>query len=212
MTYGHGASAGGLLHQIGLGECGEHDDGGDVFIADNAGSGDAVHTRHLDIHAHHIRQVLAGQFHGFLAVGGLSNDLITVVFQHGDQIHAVHGFVLGHDNGTRTVLGLGLALSRFAFIGHGLELFVGQHLIDVDTRFFGLLPCSHANLFLELPNNGVHNNFSELLTKVPSVGLEPTTFAYPAELRAIPCQESLLTQFTLLYILFAVSLRVLPAR
>lgn len=47
---------------------------------------------------------------------------------------------------------------------------------------------------------------------VPSVGLEPTTFAYPAELRAIPCQESLLTQFTLLYILFAVSLRVLPAR
>lgn len=168
------ASAGGLLHQIGLGECGEHDDGGDVFIADNAGSGDAVHTRHLDIHAHHIRAVLAGQFHGFLAVGGLTNDLITVVFQHGDQIHAVHGFVLCHDNGTRTVLGLGLALSRFAFIGHGLELFVGQHLIDVDTRFFGLLPCSHANLFLELPNNGVRNNFSELLTKVPSVGLEPT--------------------------------------
>ncbi|MGJ4765086.1 hypothetical protein, partial [Bifidobacterium longum] len=64
----------------------------------------------------------------------------------------------------------------------------------------------------ELPNNGVRNNFSELLAKVPSVGLEPATFAYPAELRAIPCQESLLTQFTLLYILFAVSLRVLPSR
>ena len=131
---------------------------------------------------HHVRAELAGQFDGFLAIGGLADDLVTIVFEHGHQIHTIHGLVLGHDNGTRAVLGLGFALSRLAvFLGHSLEFFVGQHLVDVDARFLGLLPCSHATLFSDCdqiqmtPRDSRRSLFeSDLFAKVPSVGLEPT--------------------------------------
>ena len=104
----HGTRAGGLLDQIRLRECGEHDDRGDVLIADHAGRGDAVGTRHLHIHAHHVRTVLTGQFDGLLTIGRFTDDLVAIVFKHGDQIHAIHRFIFGHHNGT---------LMRFALLG-----------------------------------------------------------------------------------------------
>lgn len=98
---------------------------------------------------HTTSAVLAGQFHGFLAVGGLTNDLITVVFQHGDQIHAVHGFVLGHDNGTRTVLGLGLALSDSLSLATALSsssVSTSSMLILGSSDFFlAAMPTSFLN-------------------------------------------------------------------
>ena len=136
----HGASARGLFDQIRLGECRQHDDRSDVLITDDASGLDAIHARHLDIHAHHARAELTGQLNGFLTVGGLSDDLIAVILKHGDQIHAVHGFVFGNDDG---------ALVRLVIIGRirlgsrsSLELLISEYFV----RFRGLL-CSHVGLF-----------------------------------------------------------------
>ena len=93
--------------------------------------------RHLDIHAHDIWPLLAREFDGLLTIGSLTHHLISVVFEHGHQIHAVHRLVFGHDHGG---IALGLLLGDLCvshldriggvvnrwFLGDALLLFVGH--------------------------------------------------------------------------------------
>ncbi len=135
----HGSRTGSLLDQIGLGERRKHDHRGDVLVADDAGRLDAVHARHLDVHAHHAWTELTGEIDRFLAIGGLTDNLITVVFEHCHQVHTVHGFILGDDNGALVGVFLFRGMLRF---GCGLKLFGSEHFV----RFNGLL-CRHVISF-----------------------------------------------------------------
>ena len=114
--------------------------GADILITDDARRFDAIHTRHLDVHAYHAWTELAGQFDCFLTVSGFAHNLVATIFQHGNQIHTVHGFVFGNDDG---------ALVRLVIIGRirlgsrsSLELLISEYFV----RFRGLL-CSHVGLF-----------------------------------------------------------------
>ena len=136
----HGTCTRGLLDQIGLGECRKHNDRSDILITDDTRRFDAIHTRHLDVHAYHAWMELAGQFDCFLTVSGFAHNLVATIFQHGNQIHTVHGFVFGHDDGTlaRFVIFLDGLLRRCG----SLKFIVGEHFV----RFRGLF-CRHVGLF-----------------------------------------------------------------
>ena len=92
--------------------------------------------RHLDVHAYDVGLELARQLDGLLAVGGLADDVVAVVLEHRDEVHAVDRFVFGDDDGRLALLRLlllvlfGLA-RRVAVGGERVELLLGEDLFFV---------------------------------------------------------------------------------
>ena len=166
----HGTSAGSLLHQIGLGERRKHNNRGDVLVADDARRLNAVHTRHLDIHAHYTRTELASQINCLFTVSGFAHNLVAIIFQHGNQIHTVHRFVFGHDDGTlaRLLLFEG-PLRRCG----SLKFIVGEHFVrfrGLFCRHVGLFPLSHPKPALYVPTR-FRNDSMQLLAIVRILGI-----------------------------------------
>lgn len=98
------------LHQITLGERGQHQNRRDGLLRDLLGGGDPVQDRHLHIEDHQIRPVLPGQLDGLLTVTGLADDRIAFFFEHLFEIEADQGLVLCDDDACRQRRDVGLVV------------------------------------------------------------------------------------------------------
>ena len=149
----------------------KHNDRSNILIIDDTRRFDAIHTRHLDVHAYHAWMELAGQFDCFLTVSGFAHNLVATIFQHGNQIHTVHGFVFGHDDGTlaRFVIFLDGLLRRCG----SLKFIVGEHFVrfrGLFCRHVGLFPLSHPKPALHAPTR-FRNDSMQLLAIVQILGI-----------------------------------------
>ena len=98
---GHRTGVAGPLHELALGERGEHHDRGDPGAGDPLGGGDAVEDRHLDVQDHQVGAVLLGQLDRLLAVAGLPDDVVPLLGEHLGEVHADQRLVLGDHDAAR---------------------------------------------------------------------------------------------------------------
>ena len=110
---GHRAGVAGPLDQLALAERGQDHDRRDPLAGDLLGRGDPVEDRHLDVEDDQVRPVLLGELDGGRPVAGLADDVVPLLGEHLDEVHADQDLVLGHHDGP------GPGPPALGWLGHG---------------------------------------------------------------------------------------------
>ncbi len=115
---GQRAGITGLLDQLTLRECGDHQHRSEAFTGDVPRRRQPVEARHLDVEDHQIRPEVAHQLDGFVAPAGLADDVIALLLEELLQVEADDRFVFGDHHAGRACGLSGHGGSRGSTRGH----------------------------------------------------------------------------------------------